>query len=90
VKLCACSPLPNPPPPNRALSGALFGPTVHLAWYHGKKLKPPNPFKLLLNIRNSPRFVVMGTSEFIFYWPCLGDIVFRFIIEYSSLRNFGP
>jgi len=26
-----------------------------------------------------------------FYWPCLGkDIVFRFIIEYSSSREFGP
>jgi hypothetical protein len=48
----------------RVLSGALFGPTVHLAWYHGKKIKPPNPFKLLLNIRNSPRFVVMGPINF--------------------------
>jgi hypothetical protein len=28
-----------------------------------------------------------------FFWPCLPqskDVVFRFIIEYGSLRDFGP
>ncbi len=38
------------------------------------------------------------TNEFLHnhltFWPCFAyqgkDIVFRFIIEYSSLRDFGP
>jgi hypothetical protein len=46
-----------------------------------------NPTKLVALLNEED---ILGTD--FLYWPCLvgKDIVFRFIIKYSSLRDFGP
>jgi hypothetical protein len=51
------------------------------------KSQPNQHHKLL-----RPMCCVPVMGKCMIYWPCLPgkDIVFRFIIEYSSLRDFGP
>jgi hypothetical protein len=54
----------------------------------GTQLNPCN-----FTTPSSPSFSSELVCFVLFCWPCLprqGYIVFRFIIEYSSLRDFGP